>query len=164
MRPNIHMSSVVESHVYVIWGSSHSSPLSLSDYAELLAKVVAPGADPAAATELRKRLAWKAFQVFKSLLLSFSLPALPYVCPVLLATVLPLLEYNFPSAAKLLWIPFSLNSYLPMQHCSSYDSQVSEWLWGQVGAGPAPMMTVPMALDQTLRCVISPFLVIREAF
>lgn len=37
------------------------------------------------------------------------------------------------------------------QHCSSYDAQVSEWLWGKVGSGPAPMMTVPLALDQSLR-------------
>ena len=70
-----------------------------SDYTELLSKVVAPGADAAAATAFRQRMAWKAFQ-----------------------------------------------------HCSTYDSQVSEWLWGQVGGGgPAPLMTVPLALDQTLR-------------
>lgn len=37
------------------------------------------------------------------------------------------------------------------QHCSSYDAQVSEWLWSKVGSGPAPMMTVPMQLQQTLR-------------
>ena len=70
-----------------------------SDYTELLSKVVAPGADAAAATAFRQRMAWKAFQ-----------------------------------------------------HCSTYDIQVSEWLWGQVGGGgPAPLMTVPLALDQTLR-------------
>lgn len=40
---------------------------------------------------------------------------------------------------------------LPAQHCSSYDAQVSEWLWSKVGSGPAPMMTVPMTLQQTLR-------------
>ena len=34
-----------------------------ADYAELLTKVIAPGADEAAANEFRKRLAWKAFQV-----------------------------------------------------------------------------------------------------
>lgn len=28
---------------------------------------------------------------------------------------------------------------------------MSEWLWGQVGSGPAPQMTVPMELAQTLR-------------
>ncbi|GIL75022.1 hypothetical protein Vretifemale_4871 [Volvox reticuliferus] len=28
---------------------------------------------------------------------------------------------------------------------------VSEWLWNQVGSGPAPQMTVPMQLAQTLR-------------
>lgn len=44
---------------------------------------------------------------------------------------------------KLAWKAF--------QHCSSYDAQVSEWLWGQVGSGPAPQMTVPMELAQTLR-------------
>ncbi|GLC46861.1 hypothetical protein PLESTB_001542000 [Pleodorina starrii] len=37
------------------------------------------------------------------------------------------------------------------QHCSAYDAQVSEWLWGQVGSGPAPQMTVPLQLAQTLR-------------
>ncbi|GFR42966.1 hypothetical protein Agub_g3964 [Astrephomene gubernaculifera] len=37
------------------------------------------------------------------------------------------------------------------QHCSSYDAQVSEWLWGQVGSGPAPEMTVPLQLAHTLR-------------
>jgi len=37
------------------------------------------------------------------------------------------------------------------QHCSSYDAQVSEWLWQQVGSGPAPMMTVPLQLGATLR-------------
>ncbi|PNG99564.1 Bifunctional purine biosynthesis protein PurH, partial [Tetrabaena socialis] len=36
-------------------------------------------------------------------------------------------------------------------HCSSYDAQVSEWLWSQVGSGPAPEMTVPLKLEQTLR-------------
>eukprot|EP00983_Pelagomonas_calceolata_P122798 1160940-Pelagomonas_calceolata.AAC.1 len=38
-----------------------------------------------------------------------------------------------------------------LQHCSSYDAQVAEWLWGKVGEGPAPMMTVPMQLGTTLR-------------
>ncbi|GBF96566.1 hypothetical protein Rsub_09149 [Raphidocelis subcapitata] len=38
------------------------------------------------------------------------------------------------------------------QHTASYDSQVAEWLWGQVGAGePAPAMSVPMTLTQGLR-------------
>ncbi|PNW75704.1 hypothetical protein CHLRE_12g537581v5 [Chlamydomonas reinhardtii] len=36
-------------------------------------------------------------------------------------------------------------------HCSSYDAQVSEWLWKQVGSGPAPQMTVPLQLEATLR-------------
>lgn len=44
---------------------------------------------------------------------------------------------------KLAWKAF--------QHCSSYDAQVAEWLWGQVGSGPAPMMTVPLQLAQGLR-------------
>jgi len=38
-----------------------------------------------------------------------------------------------------------------IQHCSSYDAQVAEWLWGQVGSGPQPMMTVPLKLADTLR-------------
>ncbi|KAG2422701.1 hypothetical protein HXX76_015865 [Chlamydomonas incerta] len=37
------------------------------------------------------------------------------------------------------------------QHCSSYDAQVAEWLWKQVGSGPAPQMTVPLQLEATLR-------------
>eukprot|EP00798_Chlamydomonas_sp_ICE-L_P017592 gene17592-23922_t len=38
------------------------------------------------------------------------------------------------------------------QHCSSYDAQVAEWMWTQVGEGaPAPMMTVPLQLKETLR-------------
>lgn len=38
------------------------------------------------------------------------------------------------------------------QHTASYDSQVAEWLWGQVGGGePAPEMSVPMKLAQGLR-------------
>ncbi|GIL66614.1 hypothetical protein Vafri_20102 [Volvox africanus] len=44
---------------------------------------------------------------------------------------------------KLAWKAF--------QHCSSYDAQVSEWLWSQVGSGPAPQITVPLQLAQTLR-------------
>jgi AICAR transformylase/IMP cyclohydrolase PurH len=38
-----------------------------------------------------------------------------------------------------------------MQHCSTYDAQVSEWLWSQAGSGPAPAMTVPLSLQATLR-------------
>ncbi|KAF5833916.1 cytidine deaminase-like protein [Dunaliella salina] len=68
-----------------------------ADYDGVLAHA-APGADPTAAAEFRKKLAWKAFQ-----------------------------------------------------HCSSYDAQVAEWLWGKVGEGPAPMMTVPLQLGTTLR-------------
>lgn len=37
------------------------------------------------------------------------------------------------------------------QHCATYDSTVAEWLWGQVGEGPAPEMSVPMKLAQGLR-------------
>lgn len=37
------------------------------------------------------------------------------------------------------------------QHTASYDANVAEWLWGQVGEGPAPEMTVPMRLSQGLR-------------
>ncbi|MEW5299320.1 MAG: hypothetical protein WDW36_002346 [Sanguina aurantia] len=37
------------------------------------------------------------------------------------------------------------------QHCSSYDSQVSEWLWSKNGSGPAPLMTIPLVLDAGLR-------------
>lgn len=45
---------------------------------------------------------------------------------------------------KLAWKAF--------QHCSSYDAQVSEWLWSKVGEGaPAPSMTVPLQLEATLR-------------
>ena len=38
-----------------------------------------------------------------------------------------------------------------VQHCASYDSQVAEWMWSQVGTGPAPEISVPMRLSQTLR-------------
>ena len=41
--------------------------------------------------------------------------------------------------------------FLCLQHCSTYDAQVSEWLWGQVGSGPAPALTVPLKLEATLR-------------
>lgn len=45
---------------------------------------------------------------------------------------------------KLAWKAF--------QHCASYDSQVAEWMWGQVGGGePAPERSVPMQLAQGLR-------------
>lgn len=37
------------------------------------------------------------------------------------------------------------------QHCSTYDAQVSEWLWKQVGSGPAPAITVPLSLSSALR-------------
>lgn len=39
------------------------------------------------------------------------------------------------------------------QHCASYDSQVAEWLWSQVGPAdqPAPEISVPMKLSETLR-------------
>lgn len=38
------------------------------------------------------------------------------------------------------------------QHTASYDSQVAEWLWGQVGGGaPPPELSVPMTLAQGLR-------------
>eukprot|EP00879_Flechtneria_rotunda_P019368 GHRR01020341.1.p1 GENE.GHRR01020341.1~~GHRR01020341.1.p1 ORF type:complete len:351 (+),score=157.38 GHRR01020341.1:3409-4461(+) len=38
------------------------------------------------------------------------------------------------------------------QHTASYDSQVGEWLWGQVGGSqPAPALSVPMKLAQGLR-------------
>ncbi|GAB4817630.1 hypothetical protein N2152v2_004676 [Parachlorella kessleri] len=37
------------------------------------------------------------------------------------------------------------------QHTATYDATVAEWLWGQVGEGPAPEMAVPMKLSQGLR-------------
>jgi len=38
------------------------------------------------------------------------------------------------------------------QHTASYDAQVSEWMWGQVGGGePAPELCVPMRLGSALR-------------
>lgn len=38
------------------------------------------------------------------------------------------------------------------QHTASYDSQVAEWLWSQVGGGaPPPEMSVAMKLEQGLR-------------
>lgn len=40
---------------------------------------------------------------------------------------------------------------MSLQHCSSYDSQVSEWLWSKNGSGPAPLMTIPLVLDASLR-------------
>lgn len=38
-----------------------------------------------------------------------------------------------------------------MQHCASYDAQVSEWMWSKVGEGPPPMLSIPMQLQQPLR-------------
>jgi hypothetical protein len=40
---------------------------------------------------------------------------------------------------------------VPLQHTASYDAQVSEWLWGKVGSGPAPEISVPMKLAEGLR-------------
>jgi phosphoribosylaminoimidazolecarboxamide formyltransferase / IMP cyclohydrolase len=37
------------------------------------------------------------------------------------------------------------------QHTASYDATVAEWMWGQVGEGPAPEMPMPMRLSQGLR-------------
>ena len=38
------------------------------------------------------------------------------------------------------------------QHCASYDSVVSEYLWSQIGEGaPAPELSVPMTLTAALR-------------
>lgn len=37
------------------------------------------------------------------------------------------------------------------QHTATYDAMVSEWMWTQVGDGPAPEMTVPLKLGQGLR-------------
>lgn len=37
------------------------------------------------------------------------------------------------------------------QHTATYDAMVSEWMWTQVGNGPAPEMSVPMKLAQGLR-------------
>ena len=38
------------------------------------------------------------------------------------------------------------------QHCASYDSVVSEYLWSEIGEGqPAPELCVPMSLHETLR-------------
>ncbi len=42
---------------------------------------------------------------------------------------------------------------MPLQHTASYDAQVSEWLWGKVGSGPAPEISVPMKLAEGLRWV-----------
>lgn len=42
---------------------------------------------------------------------------------------------------------------VPLQHTASYDAQVSEWLWGKVGSGPAPEISVPMKLAEGLRWV-----------
>lgn len=38
-----------------------------------------------------------------------------------------------------------------MQHSSTYDAQVAEWMWQQTGDGPAPELTVPMRLASGLR-------------
>jgi phosphoribosylaminoimidazolecarboxamide formyltransferase/IMP cyclohydrolase len=38
------------------------------------------------------------------------------------------------------------------QHCASYDSVVSEYLWSEIGEGkPAPELSVPMTLMDNLR-------------
>ena len=37
------------------------------------------------------------------------------------------------------------------QHTASYDANVAEWMWQQVGEGPAPELSVPMKLSQGLR-------------
>jgi len=37
------------------------------------------------------------------------------------------------------------------QHTASYDATVAEWMWTQVGSGPAPELAVPMKLTQGLR-------------
>jgi len=37
------------------------------------------------------------------------------------------------------------------QHTASYDATVAEWMWGQIGSGPAPEISVPMRLSQSLR-------------
>lgn len=56
------------------------------------------------------------------------------------------------SAADLLAFRKEL-AWKAFQHCASYDAQVAEWLWKQVGpeGEPAPEITVPMKLSQTLR-------------
>lgn len=37
------------------------------------------------------------------------------------------------------------------QHTATYDATVAEWMWGQVGSGPAPERCLPMRLGSTLR-------------
>ena len=56
-----------------------------------------------------------------------------------------------PSAADDLKFKKML-AWKAFQHCASYDSVVSEYLWSQIGEGaPAPELSVPMTLTAALR-------------
>ena len=56
-----------------------------------------------------------------------------------------------PSAADDLKFKREL-AWKAFQHCASYDSVVSEYLWSQIGEGaPAPELSVPMTLTAALR-------------
>lgn len=86
---------------------------------------------------------------FSRLLLDAPPPVPAHLAPPLSAT--PFSRFA-PLPLTLLLYPLSTPS-LPAQHTASYDAQVSEWLWGQVGeaGAPAPAMAVPMRLAQGLR-------------
>jgi len=47
--------------------------------------------------------------------------------------------------------PYKLTEPTPLPLATSLCSTVAEWLWGAVGEGPAPEMSVPMKLAQGLR-------------
>ena len=56
----------------------------------------------------------------------------------------PTVEEDMAMRKKLAWKAY--------QHCASYDSVVSEYLWSEIGEGqPAPELSVPMTIMDTLR-------------
>ncbi|KAI7839570.1 hypothetical protein COHA_006696 [Chlorella ohadii] len=65
------------------------------------------------------------------------------------ATLLEQLKGGAPAADQLSFRKRC--AWKAFQHCATYDSTVAEWLWGAVGEGPAPEMSVPMKLAQGLR-------------
>ena len=64
-----------------------------------------------------------------------------------------LLEHLKSSPSKEADLKFKRElAWKAFQHCASYDSVVSEYLWSQIGEGaPAPELSVPMTLTAALR-------------
>jgi phosphoribosylaminoimidazolecarboxamide formyltransferase/IMP cyclohydrolase len=56
-----------------------------------------------------------------------------------------------PSSAEEALAARKQMAWKAFQHTASYDATVAEWMWGQVGEGPAPELAVPMKLSQGLR-------------